>query len=460
MYPQLPAGPSGVPPRPPVTYSHYSNSARTPHQLGATIHDVDNEARGEAAFDRISRGTRGTHSDGAKFRAAARATIKAVNRPHANGSQSRQGMLKKPSVRPGKGKEKSDAPDSSETHSSIKDEEDDIAEAVARSLGEHVGDPNVTTLLSPLLGERDDSDIAEAKIMSLFSNEKPVNHAAQGHSYKYIGNSYTSSSTAPHTALYSLLDTMKDSAKAVEEVDPEKLATAGPELAHNIRGWHSILTRNQLDYDRVVEDKHKKQMDTFRRQVGAKMLQMQQDHHQELKEQKQAYENLLVKQVAKLSTPTAQDRKPSTEPAQPRTVKSPSPHLQDKVDRLTNEIATLRSENETKVSKMQASHADRVLVLHQKIERLADANAFLRVQENPKDKMQEMERMKQTNEELLQQIKDITGENARLRQRVPPVPAFQFTAGGRGFPESVQSGPGLSSQEGSENWSRKRARRQ
>lgn len=147
------------------------------------------------------------------------------------------------------------------------------------------------------------------------------------------------------------------------------------------------------------------------------MLQMQQDHHQELKEQKQAYENLLVKQVAKLSTPTAQDRKPSTEPAQPRTVKSPSPHLQDKVDRLTNEIATLRSENETKVSKMQASHADRVLVLHQKIERLADANAFLRVQENPKDKMQEMERMKQTNEELLQQIKDITGENARLRQR-------------------------------------------
>jgi hypothetical protein len=386
-------------------------------------------------------------------------------------------MLKKPSVRPGKGKEKSDAPDSSETHSSIKDEEDDIAEAVARSLGEHVGDPDVTTLLSPLLGERDDSDIAEAKIMSLFSNEKPVNHAAQGHSYKYIGNSSTSSSTAPHTALYSLLDIMEDSAKAVEEVDPEKLATAGPELAHNIRGWHSVLTRvifateaaehkriqdvqNQLDYDWVVEDKHKKQMDTFRRQVGAKILQMQQDHHQELKEQKQAYENLLVQQVAKLSTPTAQDRKPSTEPAQPRTVKSPSPHLQHKVDRLTNEIATLKSENETKVSKMQASHADQVLVLHQKIERLADANAFLRVQENPKDKMQEMERMKQTNEELLQQIKDITGENARLRQRVPPVPAFQFTAGGRGFPESVQSDPGPSSQEGSENWSRKRARRQ
>ncbi|CAI9627426.1 hypothetical protein GT037_004433 [Alternaria burnsii] len=444
MYPQLPAGPSGVPPRPPVTYSRHSNSARTPHQLGATIQDVDNEARGEAAFDRISRGTRGTHSDGAKFRAAARATIKAVKRPHANGSQSRQGMLKKPSVRPGKGKEKSDAPDSSGTHSSINNEEDDIV---------------------------------EAKVMSLFSNEKTINHAAQGHSYKYIGNGSTSSSTAPHTALYSLLDIMPDSAKAVEEVDPEKLATAGPELAHIIRGWHSILTRvifateaaehkriqdvqNQLDYDRVVEDKHKKEMDTFRRQVRAKMLQMQQDHQQELKEQKRAYENLLVKQVAKLSTPTEQDRKPTTEPAQPRTVKSPSPHLQDKVDCLTNEIATLKSENETKVSKMQASHADQVLILHQKIERLADANAFLRVQENPKHKMQEMERMKQTNEELLQQIKDIAGENARLRQRVPPVPAFRFTAGGRGFPESVQSDPGPSSQEGSENWSRKRARRQ
>jgi hypothetical protein len=58
-------------------------------------------------------------------------------------------MLKKPSVRPGKGKEKSDAPDSSETHSSIKDEEDDIAEAVARSLGEHVGDPELRPCFHP-----------------------------------------------------------------------------------------------------------------------------------------------------------------------------------------------------------------------------------------------------------------------------------------------------------------------
>ncbi|KAL1796831.1 hypothetical protein ACET3X_005371 [Alternaria dauci] len=473
MYPQLPAGSSATPPRTPVTYSRHSASARTPHNLGAAIHNINNEARGEAAFDRISRDTRGTPSSSAKSRAVARAVTKAVNRPSMNGAQSRPGALKTPSVQSRKGKEKSDVAQGPETDNFIDHEENDIAEAIARSLGKIVADSNATSLLSPIPREQYDSDLAKAKIMSLFSNEEPVNHTAGGHSYKHIGSGSASGSTAPHTALRSLLDIMDDSAKAVEEVDPGKLATVGQELASVIRGWHNTVTRvvfsieaaehkriqdvqAQLDYDRVVEDKHKKEMDALKRQVGAQMLRMQQDHHRALKQQEQAYKNLLAKQ-------------PGAEPTQPRTVNSPSPHLQDKVNCLANEIAMVKSENKTKVAKMQASHANQVHVLHQKIDRLADANALLRIQEkSKKEKTQEIERMKEANEDLLKQIKDLTGENGRLKLRVPPVPAFQFTAGGRGFPQptaggrglslSTRSDPGCSSREGSDGWSRKRAR--
>ncbi|CAG5178206.1 uncharacterized protein ALTATR162_LOCUS8584 [Alternaria atra] len=481
MYPQLPAGPSGVP-RPPVIYSHYSASTRTPHGLGAANNDVDNEAKGEAAFERISRGARGTHSGSARFRTAARAATKAANRPRTAEAQSKPGALTKPSVKIGNGKDKATAPHRSETHSSINGEEDDIAEAIARSLDDKIGDTDVMGLLPPISGEQDDSDIAEAKILSLLSHNGPAKHRAKGHSYKSIGSGSASSSTAPHAALHSLLDVMKNNAKAAEEANPEQLAKAGPELAGIMRQWHNTIARviytteaaehqrmedakAQLDYDRVVENKHKREMDTFSGQIGAQMLQMQHDHLQELKEQKQAYENLLAQQVAKPSVITAQVRHSDAKPTQPRTVKSPSPHSQDEFDRLTNEITALNSKNETKVSNMQASHADQVLILHQKAERLANANTSLRMQEkSEKEKMQKMETMKQMYEAQLQEMKEEMKNSAKqiakLKQQVPPIPPFIFTAGGgRGLSQSPRSDLGPSSQESSDSWSRKRARR-
>ncbi|KAG9187664.1 hypothetical protein G6011_05535 [Alternaria panax] len=191
-------------------------------------------------------------------------------------------------------------------------------------------------------------------------SQPPPGLSANSHSYKSIGSASPSSSTAQHTALYSLLNAMENTAKIVEKANPEKLATAGPNLAGITRVWHNMMTRviyateaaeckriqhvqTQLDYDRVVEDKRKRDMDTLNRQAGAQMLQMQQDHHQELKGQKQAYENLLAKQVAKPSAPVAQDRQPGAKSAQSRTVKPPSPQLEDKIDCLANEITALNS---------------------------------------------------------------------------------------------------------------------
>jgi 5-methylcytosine-specific restriction endonuclease McrBC GTP-binding regulatory subunit McrB len=228
-----------------------------------------------------------------------------------------------------------------------------------------------------------------------------------------------------------------------------------------MRTWHNTVSRiiwaaeaaehkriediqAQLDYDQVVENKHKR-----------KMLQMEQDYKKELDKQKQAYESLLAQQVAK----------PSTAPAvQPRTIKSPSPHLQGEIDRLTNEITALKSQNKAKVSNMEAVHADRVVVLSEKVDRLAAANAFLRKPGNS-----EKEAMKQIYEAQLQELTrdrdNLAKTNEGLKKKLPPVQPFIFSAGGGSVSgRSTRSAPSPSprspaSQESSEGWSRKRARR-
>jgi hypothetical protein len=136
-----------------------------------------------------------------------------------------------PSARSGKGKEKTDASYRPETRSFIKEEDDDIAEAIARSLNDTVGGSGVVGPLPSISGEQDDSDITEAKIMSLLSNDEPAKHTAEGHSYQSIGSNSASTSIIPHTALLSLRDAMSISVKAAVAMSPEKLATSGPEAS-------------------------------------------------------------------------------------------------------------------------------------------------------------------------------------------------------------------------------------
>jgi hypothetical protein len=269
--------------------------------VGGTSNEVDNEAKGEDAYDRISRSARDS------YRATVRRATKAAYRSHNTEAQSKPGALTKPSVKPRKSAEKSDAPRRSGTRSTNNEEEHDIAEAIARSLGDTVGDP-------------DDLDMAKAKVMSLFSGTTSATPAAGRRSYRSTGSSSTSSATAPHTPLQSLLDDMGQAAKSVEESDPDELARHAPELASVIRKWQNTVAdvlqdteaaeykriqdvQGHLDHDQDIEDKHRRKMNVFSKQCGDQMLRVQQDHQKELEKQKQAYEAYILQHVVQNSPP-------------------------------------------------------------------------------------------------------------------------------------------------------------
>jgi hypothetical protein len=319
---QRPSGRSGLP-RPPVTYSRRSATSRS---AGAAGNGVDNEAKGEEAFDRISRGARG---GGGNYQEALRRAAKLDYRSRHAGAQSKSAALTASSVQAEKSVEKPDRPRLSDTHSVNDEEDDDIAEAIARSLGKTVGDPDVTSPFPTTPKEHDDSNIAEAKVLSLLSAFEPATPTAEGHSYKSVGSGSASSATPPHAPLHALLHNIRRVARKLEEIDPEFLARSGPELASAMMAWQNKVVRvlyatgtaeykriqdikGHLKHDQEVEEKHQEKMNAFSTQCGAQMLQMQQDHQGELQKQKDMYEAYISEHIAK--PPTLPARPPVPPP--------------------------------------------------------------------------------------------------------------------------------------------------
>ncbi|KAI4956353.1 hypothetical protein J4E91_000564 [Alternaria rosae] len=311
---QLPPSPSGTP-RPPITYNRCSATARN---ADATRNVVKNEAKREEVLDRISRGAHGGND--LNKNAARRATK--INYGSQNAArQSKTGAQTISSLRAGKSAEKSEIPRHAGTHyaSEEEEEEEDIAEAIARSLSKTIEDPDV---VRPLSSVHDDSDIAEAKIMSLLATSEPAKSTARASSYRSTGSDFTSGSTPPHTPLYALLNHIRSTAKNVQEFDTDELARRAPELMSVMKNWQNTVAKvlyateaaefkrfqdiqDHLDHDQALEEKCRKKLNTFGKRCEAQVLQMKQDHQEELMKQKEMYKVYILQHMAGPPAPRA-----------------------------------------------------------------------------------------------------------------------------------------------------------
>ncbi|KAI4653876.1 hypothetical protein J4E93_001644 [Alternaria ventricosa] len=302
---QQPPAPSGAP-RPPITYSRRSATSRN---AVAISNVVKNEAKREETLDGISLGTHGGNDF---YKNAARRATNAAR-------QSRSGAHTISSLKTGKSAEKSEVLRHAGNHNACDEEEEDIAEAIARYLGKTIEKPNVIHP-SPLV--HDDSEIAEAKILSLLAASEPAKSTARANSYGSTGSGPTSGPTPPHTPLHALLNHIRSAAKNVQDLDSDELARCTPELTFVMKTWQNTVAKvlfateaaelkriqdiqGHLDYDQALEEKCRMKLDAFGKQCGAQVLQMKQDHQEELMKQKEMYEDYISQDMAKPPAPQA-----------------------------------------------------------------------------------------------------------------------------------------------------------
>ena len=309
---QLTPGPSGAP-RPPITYSRRSATSRN---ADATSNKVKDEAKREETLKGIVLSAHGGNDFDEN--AARRATrIDCCSQNVAR--QSKTGSHTMSSLKAGKRAEQSEFPRAAGNDNASDEDEEDIAEAIARSLGKTIEYPNV---VRPFPSVHDDSNIAETKILSLLAASEPARSTARASSYGSTGSGSTSGSTPPHTPLHALLNHIRLAAKNVQELDTNELARCAPELTFIMKNWQNTVAKvlsateaaelkriqdiqGHLDYDQAVEEKCRKKLNALGKRCGAQVLQMKQGHQKELMKQKEMYEAYISQHMAKPPTPRA-----------------------------------------------------------------------------------------------------------------------------------------------------------
>jgi hypothetical protein len=434
--------------RKPVTYSRR-----------AVTTSNDNETKGEKAFERIRRLARG---DDHLTIGAQRAT-----NVHNGGAQTkssaRVGSLQKPSVSFANTTQKVDAVRHEGTRSTASKIKTDMEEAVARSLADSALPSS--PLPAPKTEEEYESDVAQAKLLSLL-DDGPSKPSSNTRSYKNLGSGSTSSATAPHAPLHGLLENMNSYVKAMERINGKGKSANASKLAECVQDWGSTVVKviyaleaaqdqrikdlqGQLDFDRELEEKHQKKLDTSNKMWEVKMQQKEREWQKKMEEQNQAYEAQVAgHKAAKVSPPNQQHMSRSAdaqtfneEHVQPRTARSPSPHTQSEVDRLAQEIATLKADHEATLHNTEASYKGAVAFLKQKADQNADQNAELRRTQKIKEDKENEEKEKIKNEDRIRQLRNesekLAGANAKLRQ------GKQKTGGGSSAPSVVAGSESL-----------------
>ncbi|KNG44217.1 hypothetical protein TW65_08891 [Stemphylium lycopersici] len=334
------------PRKPPVTYNKRPRLADRMRAASTLSDDGDNEARGAQAFDRIHQQSRITRNYG---RLARRAT-NVINGPRSKGL----------------------------TLNAL--EQDDIAEAMTRSLGEAISSP-----LASETGEQHDSDLSKAKLMPMLNKNPSPKPPGKSRSYKNLGSGSTSTAASPHDALHSVLYDMDMSAKVLEKCQKEGVKATGQELANRIREWQGTIAKvvyasqaaelrrikdlqAQLDFDRDIEATHAKKINGLDRFWADIMKKKEQGWQRKMEELKGMYKVRLTADNTAAASVTMEREQVGGETAYAERV----------VDHSGGEIEALKSEDATIIGKMKATHAGELNFLKRKFERLAEENAHFR----------------------------------------------------------------------------------
>ncbi|KAI4652749.1 uncharacterized protein J4E78_007576 [Alternaria triticimaculans] len=309
---QLTPGPSGAP-RPPITYSRRSATSRN---ADATSNIVKDEAKREETLEGI---VLSAHGGNDFYENAARRATRIDYCLQNVARQSKMGSHTISSLKAGKRAEQSESPRAAGNDNASDEDEEDIAEAIARSLGKTIEDRNV---VRPFPSVHDDSNIAETKILSLLAASEPAKSTARSSSYGSTGSGSTSGSTPPHIPLHALLNHIRSAAKNVQELDTNELARRAPELTFIMNSWQNTVAKvlsateaaelkriqdiqGHLDYDQALEEECRKKLNALGKRCGAQVLQMKQGHQKELMKQKEMYEAYISQHMAKPPTPRA-----------------------------------------------------------------------------------------------------------------------------------------------------------
>jgi hypothetical protein len=415
----LPSHTGASGPREPVTYSRRVTPANKGYSRSVT--SSNGEANGEDADDRIAQEAR------RGIRTGAQRAAKMLNVRSTQGKlPARVGSLKMPSVSLAKTAQNVDAVRHEGTRSTKSKLKTDTEETIVRSLADSV--PPFLPLPAPKTEDEYDSDVAKAKILSMFAIDEPPKPSSNTLSYRTLGSGSTSNATAPHARLYGLHNVMEKSVEALEEVDDDERPVDVNMMAVAVRKWGGTILKTinaieaaegrrikdlkrQLDFDREIEEKHQKKLETSNKMWDLKMRQKEQEWKKKLEEQKQAYEAQLAGHKVTKASPPSQEQ-PLND--QPRTACPPSPHAQEEVTRLTKEIAILKAEHEAALQNIESISNAAATFLKQKAERLADQNAELRKAHKTSDdeRIYETARTKRRYETQIQQLQEDT---ARLR---------------------------------------------
>lgn len=240
----------------PVADSHCSgsNDSILVGSRPGNIDDDDEETKGAQAFDRISRMARGESY-------SLRAPNKRLRRVRTLPSPPIQftGIAKRRLVY-------DDASSTTDTR-----EEDDIVEAIARSLKDDSArfpDPQTETHYGLHV-----PDVMGIEPTAFTPSRRPRKPTSQARSYKGLGSSSASTAAAPHEALHDLLKAMDDSIETLDGYAHEGIDVDTQELVDRISEWQDRIRKvihaselseqrrikdlkAQLDFDRSVEEAH------------------------------------------------------------------------------------------------------------------------------------------------------------------------------------------------------------
>lgn len=300
------------PRKPPVTYSKRPGLADRMRAASTLSDDGDAEARGAQAFDRVSSRNRNAQDYGPLARRATN-VINGSRNKNPSKPLRRPGSLVKPSVRPADVMRRTEPSRSIAGLTSNTQEEDDIAEAMARSLDGALSSP-----LAPETEEKHDLDLFKAKLKSILKSNSPPKLPSKSRSYKNIGSSSTSTSASPHDALDGVSQDMDVTAKVLDERHNGSARLTGKELANYMKDWQGTIgkvlyasqaaehqriedVQAQLDFDRDVEAAHAEEINGLNRAWAATMKKKERVWQRKMEELKGMYEAKLVSEKAKES---------------------------------------------------------------------------------------------------------------------------------------------------------------
>lgn len=244
----------------------------------------DNEEKGRQALDRITRLSRGVH-DG-----RALAPRKRLRRPAP--------WDKPPAITEQPRSLHHKAVPTADTQ-----EEDDVAEAIRRSLRDVPACHPVPQ--SKKQHGLDDLDVMEIDATAFTPNHQPRTPVGKARSYNALGSDCASTAAVPHAALHDLLGAMDASIETLDKCTLEGTAVNAQELMVHLRKWQGTINRviyesesaerrrirdirAQLDFDRKVEEAHRNSIDRLNQSWEAMVHEKEQEWQEKMSELTQA----------------------------------------------------------------------------------------------------------------------------------------------------------------------------